>query len=1120
MSINRRTPGDSANPQRKREAEAASTQRSTGEPAGNTNAHETAPTTDTTKNADVSSEQLQPNGEDEKTLTFSNKKVSGKAETAVDKQNEPGVESTPITTDKVSEQQERQQDAAEAAKPMEASGHSALPGKAEKSDPAKTPDDASSDNSQQNEPGQIIVPGALEGQASDSPAESDASAEQQGEADPATQKITTAKRKKQEQATPGQEPVDAPKPVNAAEKKGMPAQPVTPAPRPRAEHVVTPRQEEAANRLERKRKRPRQGTDITPVIRSGGGQEQGAPAPRVSQRAEPMPQPSVSQNTQSNVPDAALAQAGRLPVTPQPGTFVASSSEAVRRDQELLRSQRQRKLVLRHISRKHMRSTRVTKQRSVNRVWLAVFTILLTFMAIVLSLSGAGSYAAYRLYSDTQNEYTPQILNLHDLLPKDNLKIYDAKGVFLAQLTDNGVHTTVPLNQISKNIVNAEVSTEDKNFWTNPGIDVARMFQAALDDVRYGHVVAGGSTITQQLIKNLVVGNETSLQRKLQEVMLTPMINDRYSKSDIMEMYLNTVYYGEQAYGVDAATNIYYGIADQPGKPAAEQLDLAQSAMLAGIVSSPSANDPLLHPQVAYGRFDFVINRMVTNGYITGAQAMDAAKEVHSPHFFKAPVNMGNRAPHFVNFVLGQLEQVFHLTRQQLSRSDMSVYTTLDIGLQDKIQKIAQQHIAELNANNVTNAAEVLIDYHTGAIRSLLGSLDYNNKSIDGQFDVATQGYRQPGSSFKPYVYVTAFEQGASPAQAIDDSSLTIQLPGGDPPTFSPKNYDLRYHGQMTLRCALQNSLNIPAVKVLQHVGIPAAMKTAQDMGIQSYDGTPGYSLVLGGLGVHLLDHTSAIGTFANGGVHVPYYAIQKVTFSTTHQSYEHPLDSGTRVISPQLAYMMTSVLSDNTDRLPEFFDCNPLQLYSNSQTACYEGDRGTVRPAAAKTGTTNDFKDNWTLGYTTDYVMGVWAGNDNDTPMYNVSGVQGAAPIWHDSMLLAEQGHPINDFVNPGGLEHATVTYPDGVHTTDWFLPGTVPDFGANPTNTNANGDNGNNGGQGLISMNPLGKHPSKNNGNNGDNGNNGNGNTSSGVGGGAPYCPGSFSFTAPSGGSKQSVW
>ncbi|GAC1401066.1 MAG: hypothetical protein NVS4B12_15560 [Ktedonobacteraceae bacterium] len=706
---------------------------------------------------------------------------------------------------------------------------------------------------------------------------------------------------------------------------------------------------------------------------------------------------------------------------------------------------RRKKLLLRHLSRKNLRLTHVDERRKTQRLWLTFGSTFLSLLVVFLTLSSAGVYATYRFYSDTQYKYIPRVVTLHDLLPHDNLKMYDSKGVFIGQLTDQGVHTTVTLDNVATDLINATVATEDKNFWTNPGVDLLRIIRAAIDDVQSGHIVEGASTITQQLIKNLVVGNETSIIRKLQEIALTPEVNSRYSKRDILQMYLNSIFYGDQAYGVDAAAYLYFGLEDTPGgKPASAKLDLAQSAMLAGLPNSPDSYSPARHPQAAINRCQLVLDLMVSQQYITRVQANDALKEVKSPHFFRHPASLTNRAPHFFNFVLTQLQSIYHLKREQLSRSDMIVYTTLDIGLQDKIQGIAQQHVAELynGGHNVSNAAEVLIDYHTGAVISLLGSVDYNDTSIDGQFDVATQGYRQPGSSFKPYVYVTAFEQGASPAQAIADTPLTIKLPNADPPTFTPQNYDMRFHGHMTLRCALQNSLNVPAVKVLQHVGIDNAMKTAHDMGVTSYEGTPGYSLVLGGLGIKLIDHTSAFGTFANGGTHVPYYTINKIVFASTNQTFGHAITKGTNVLSPQLAYMMTNVLSDNESRKPEFYDCNVLQLFSNSRDDCWAGNRGTVRPAAAKTGTTTDFRDNWTMGYTTDYVMGVWVGNDNNTPMNNVLGVDGAAPIWHDSMLVAEQGHPIRDFTNPGGLQQATVTYPDGVHSTDWFMPGTVPSF------------------------------------------------------------------------------
>jgi len=729
-----------------------------------------------------------------------------------------------------------------------------------------------------------------------------------------------------------------------------------------------------------------------------------------------------------------------MPVSVQKGQFGGVATK--QRQYPHTRTLTKRQKLIARFSRKHLRQAHATERRARLRFWTTVWSITVVLMLIFFSLGTFGFVVAYDFLHETQTKYGNQVDTLRSLLPPDNLKVYDSKGILLAQLTDQGMHTTVTFDQIAPSLKNATVATEDKNFWTNSGVDLLRIIRAALDDLQSGHVLEGGSTITQQLIKNLIVGNQTTIARKLQEIVLTPSINSRYSKRDILEMYLNSIYYGHQAYGIDAAATVYFGLQDRPGRPAAMQLDLAQSAMLAGIPSNPYQYDPLLHPDAALNRFVTVLGLMQSQHYITRMQALDALAEAQDPHFFKMRSTLRNRAPHFVDFVLSQLQHMLHLKqRSQLSRSNISVYTTLDIGLQDKIQKIARQHIAELrDAHDLTNAAEVLIDFHTGAIISLLGSIDYNDASIDGQFDVAT-AYRQPGSSFKPYVYATAFAQGASPAQAIDDQPIAIPIPGSD--TFSPHNYDLHYHGHMTLRCALQNSLNIPAVKVLQHVGIDNAMQMARNMGITSYSGFPGYSLVLGGLGVRLLDHTSAMGVFANGGVRVPYYAINKIVSATTGKAlFQYHPGSGKRILSPQLAYMMTSVLSDNSARIPEFFDCNVLQLYSNSQQACWNGDRGVVRPAAAKTGTTNDFRDNWTIGYTTDYVMGVWAGNDDNSPMIDVSGVQGAAPIWHDSMVVAEQGHPIRDFPYPDGLVRAAVTYPDGVQTTDWFLPGAVPAF------------------------------------------------------------------------------
>jgi len=318
-------------------------------------------------------------------------------------------------------------------------------------------------------------------------------------------------------------------------------------------------------------------------------------------------------------------------------------------------------------------------------------------------------------------------------------------------------------------------------------------------------------------------------------------------------------------------------------------------------------------------------------------------------------------------------------------------------------------------------------------VRVLLGNVNPDNPK-DGQFDVASEGLRQPGSSFKPFIYATAFEEGLSPGMPVMDEPLTIQMCCGLP-AYSPKNYDQSYHGLISYRYALQNSFNIPAVKLLTKVGVDNALSTAQKMGITTYNGIPNYTMVLGTLGVHLLDETSAYGTFANGGVHVTPHAIQVVTDVNGKVIYS-PNVKGTRVLTPQVAYLMTNVLSDNVSRVFEFGKCSALYLYSNTQSQCYAGSPGMIRPAAVKTGTSQNFDDNWTVGYTSDYVMGVWAGNDDNSPMVNVTGVDGAGPIWHQGLLLAEQGQPVKNFVNPGGVYQKTVSY-GGITTTDWYIQG-----------------------------------------------------------------------------------
>jgi penicillin-binding protein 1A len=634
----------------------------------------------------------------------------------------------------------------------------------------------------------------------------------------------------------------------------------------------------------------------------------------------------------------------------------------------------------------------------------------------------------------TQQRFGTDAISLEDVLPGDSLRAYDMHGRLIYEMIDQGMQVSVPLSQISPYLINAEIAIEDQNFWNNPGYDINGIIRAAIDNLNNGHVVSGGSTITQQLIKNTLVGSHESILRKLQELTLAPQITNRYTKEQILTMYLNTSYYGERAYGANAAAFTYYNLQDSAKGSAASQLDLAQAAMLAGIPSAPIGRDPFLHPNDALKRMDEVLQQMYQQGYITAEQRAQAFDEAKQPNFLHHGYIDNSLAPHFMHYTLKELAQDLHVKVADLSRSGVVVQTTLDLPLQQQALKIAQQHIAGLAAaHHMSNAAVVVIDYRTGALRTLLGNIDPTNP-VNGDFDVASQGYRQPGSSYKPYIYATAFGQHIGPGEVVMDGPLTIQMCCGLP-SYTPQNYDLGFHGLVTYRYALQNSFNIPAVKLLMRTGIDAALQTAVNMGLSDYTGVPNYTMVLGSLSIHLLDQTSAYGAFANHGLRVPQHAVDTVRNTQGRVIFRFQ-DKGKQVISPQVAYVMTDVLSDNSARTFEFGKCSALYLYSNSMASCYAGNPGTIRPSAVKTGTSNEFRDNWTVGYTSDFVVGVWAGNNDNSPMVNVTGVDGAAPIWHDTLLVAEHDRPIRPLQEqpPAGVVKQTVTY-QGMTTTDWYI-------------------------------------------------------------------------------------
>jgi membrane peptidoglycan carboxypeptidase len=384
----------------------------------------------------------------------------------------------------------------------------------------------------------------------------------------------------------------------------------------------------------------------------------------------------------------------------------------------------------------------------------------------------------------------------------------------------------------------------------------------------------------------------------------------------------------------------------------------------------------------------------------------------------------------FVQYALQQLARDVHVEPAKLLTMGLRVTTTLDLDLQNNAYTNAQQQIAKVkNTKNINDCAIVVLDYHYGSIRALIGSL---NARQNTGYNAATQNVRQLGSIYKPFVYATAFDQGISPGDVVNDVKTTFPTPQGD---YTPINYDGQFHGLMSYRTALQNEYNIPAIKLLTQTKIAPTIAKVAALGLPSPPASQFfYPLALGVTEATVLNATVAYGTMANQGVHVVPNAIENVTDTNGHVLY-HAKIQGMRALSPAAAFMITDVLSDDAARATSVGICSPMVLYTTSQAQCQTGNPGTVRPAAAMLGTTDSFRDNWTLGYTSDYAVGVWSGNDDFAPMVNTLGVDGAAPIWHDTMLLAEGNAPIQQFPGPpNNVIKKTIT-DQGLTTTDWHL-------------------------------------------------------------------------------------
>lgn len=594
----------------------------------------------------------------------------------------------------------------------------------------------------------------------------------------------------------------------------------------------------------------------------------------------------------------------------------------------------------------------------------------------------------------------PPVDSLHDRVLPPTTQIFDRHGRLLYEIMDpqSGKHTYVPLGEIPEALRQATIATEDATFYENPGVDLVAIVRALWINLRGGEVLSGGSTITQQLARNLLLSpserEQRTLWRKMRESILAWRMARSLPKDDILELYLNQTYYGNLAYGVEAAAQAFFG-------KHVRELDLAECALLAGLPQAPALYNPLEHLEQASARQRTVLELMHKAGYVTDEEVRLASNEVL--HFAAAPFPI--HAPHFVMYVRGMLERDYGL--ETVYRSGLRVYTTLDLDLQERARDIVRYQLAELNrvkdgvpGADAHNAALIALDPSTGEIRAMLGSPDYFDPQTDGAVN-CTLALRQPGSAIKPITYAAAFAAGYTPATMLVDVRTAFPTREGTP--YVPVNYDHRFHGPVLLRQALGSSMNVIAVKVLQRIGVEQLRALAKDLGITTLgDDRFGLALTLGGGEVTLLELTTAYAAFANGGHRVEPISITRIENDDGQVIFEAPPPRKESVLDPRVAYLIADILSDDTARIPAFGEGSVLKL---------------PRPAAVKTGTTTDWRDNWTVGFTPGLAVGVWVGNADNTPMHNVSGISGAAPIWHDFMEEALRSTAVENFQRPRGI-------------------------------------------------------------------------------------------------------
>ncbi len=665
----------------------------------------------------------------------------------------------------------------------------------------------------------------------------------------------------------------------------------------------------------------------------------------------------------------------------------------------------------------------------------------LLLMGFILALMLAAGYFLIQYFIVAAT--LPSVADLRERASQfETTRLYDRNGDLIYEIIDPnaGRRTYVTIDDISPAMIASIVAVEDKDFFTNPGFDIWGIARAFWQNYTSSEVVSGASTITQQLARNLLLSPEErsqrTVERKSREIVLAAEITRLYSKDKILELYLNEVYFGSMAYGIEAAAETFFNTT-------ADQLDLAQASFLSGLVQSPSIHDIFINRESTLLRHKDVLNLIyqlskersciaVNNSpspvCVSLDDAVKAAQTIEMYPFKPNPIRMP--FPHWVNFVRTQLEAQFD--PQTIYRSGFRVYTTLDPDLQNYAQQSVRQKVDALAEKNASDGALIAIRPETGEILAMVGSADFFNETIAGQINM-TVAPRQPGSSIKPLTYAAAFEKGWTAATLLWDVPSEFP-PSGSPndtrPPYKPVNYDNRFHGPMLVRTALASSYNVPAVKTLQFLGIyddpsfpgeDGFLAFARRMGITTLNRDDyGLSLTLGGGDVTLLELTSAFSIFANQGQHAAPFSIERIEDHNGKVIFQRKPVQSAQVIRPEHAYLIADILSDNAARTPSFGSNSVLRLPFK---------------AAVKTGTTNDYRDNWTIGFTPDIAVGVWVGNADYTPMQNISGVSGAAPIWADVIqwvINRDKGGNPTSFIRPQGIVERDICKLTGAEPTD----------------------------------------------------------------------------------------